>query len=365
LPYTSAKMSIPAEQLAELDKKMENLSNSVNEIQVTQKQQSKTYNLSARLEAVEKKQDEVVKLLTGLRSELAGISSGMARRDSLMLGSGAVSGLTSLRRDSLILDPTGRRESLILGSEGYLGRNGNIPVMEVEPWDPTKDVQEVIDRLLERQFLLSPWVREKRLRNQLRLVLKDHLEAGPKRRSTVTKIVHDAHQMYPIWRNQMRDIMFENWEKVQEIEPKVSAEVIYVHFKKQRFPDELEATHLYAEHMVEVGQYLKRKASERAERSGKQNYNPVTVTNSKFWYEVRKKINEVLEQEKIAGNRRASQNEDDSDNEGEHSKITPQTSLDTEDEDCFENVKKNGHLEMDVKAKINGNGMKVKALKSL
>ena len=33
-------------------------------------------------------------------------------------------------------------------------------------------VADVLDRLLERQFLLSPWVREKRLRNQLRLVLK-------------------------------------------------------------------------------------------------------------------------------------------------------------------------------------------------
>ena len=85
----------------------------------------------------------------------------------------------------------------------------------------------MLDRLLERQFLLSPWVREKRLRNQLRLVLKvnnffelldmqafknpfqnaesflivlsslnqDHLEAGPVRRSTVTKVVHDAHQV--------------------------------------------------------------------------------------------------------------------------------------------------------------------------
>lgn len=359
-------MSISEEQLVELDKKMKNLANSVNEIQVTQKQngqQFKTQNLGARLEAVEKKQDDVVKLLTSLRSELAGISSGMARRDSLMLGSGVVSGLTSLRRDSLILDPTGRRESLILGSEGYIGRNGNIPVMEVEPWEPTQEVQEVIDRLLERQFLLSPWVREKRLRNQLRLVLKDHLEAGPKRRSTVTKIVHDAHQVYPVWRNQMRDAMFENWGKVQEIDPKESAEIIYAQFKKPRFADELEATNLYAEHMVEVGQYLKRKAIERAERSGKHNHNPVTVTNSKFWYEVRKKINEVLEQEKAEGSRRTSQNEDDSDNETVHEPISAQASLDTEDEDCFETVKRNGHLEMDVKVKMNGG--KVKAVKSV
>ena len=106
-------------------------------------------------------------------------------------------------------------------------------------------VADVLDRLLERQFLLSPWVREKMLRNQLRLVLKvifpwflifahltnfsqkwvviphqDHLEAGPVRRSTVTKMVHDAHQVskkvskfkstfsmkvFPIWRTQIRE----------------------------------------------------------------------------------------------------------------------------------------------------------------
>ena len=124
--------------------------------------------------------------------------------------------------------------------------------------------------------------------------------------------------------------MFENWEKVQVVNHKESAEIIYAQFKKPRFPDELEATNLYAEHMVEVGQYLKRKAIERAERSGKHNYNPVTVTNSKFWYEVRKKINEVLEQEKEAGVRRTSQNEEDSENETVHATITPQTSLDTE-----------------------------------
>ena len=43
------------------------------------------------------------------------------------------------------------------------------------------------------------------MRNQLRLLLKDHLDAGPKRRSTVTKVVHDAHQIFPVWRNQIRE----------------------------------------------------------------------------------------------------------------------------------------------------------------
>ena len=35
------------------------------------------------------------------------------------------------------------------------------------------------------------------------------------------------------------------------------------------------------------------------------------MTNSKFWYEVRKKIQEVLEQEKALGIKRDIENEDD------------------------------------------------------
>ena len=88
------------------------------------------------------------------------------------------------RRDSF--DPS-RRDSLILAGESLNGSSRSFPVMEVEPWTPTPEVSQehckgkeylffsvadVLDRLLERQFLLSPWVREKRLRNQLRLVLK-------------------------------------------------------------------------------------------------------------------------------------------------------------------------------------------------
>ena len=77
-----------------------------------------------------------------------GISSGMARRDSLILGSSVVSGVT-IRRDSLVPGGTGgvsgdqnsRRNSLILPD--YYGRS-SIPVMEVEPWTPTDKVQEVM-----------------------------------------------------------------------------------------------------------------------------------------------------------------------------------------------------------------------------
>merc|ERR1712013_556908 len=156
-------------------------------------------------------------------------------------------------------------------------------------------VADVLDRLLERQFLLSPWVREKRLRNQLRLVLKDYLEAGPVRRSTVTKLVHDAHQVFPVWRTQIRETMLTSWDQLQNADLEDVANIVFAQFKKPRFPDEIEAGLLFAEHMIEVGQYLMRKAQEKAGRNGKVLSPKAVVSNSKFWYEVRKKINEVTE----------------------------------------------------------------------
>jgi len=212
------------------------------------------------------RQEEIVKLLNSLKSELAGISSGMARRDSLILGGNGIQQLQGFRRDSF--DPS-RRDSLILGGEASMSTSRTFPVMEVEPWTPTQEVADVLDRLLERQFLLSPWVREKRLRNQLRLVLKDHLEAGPVRRSTVTKVVHDAHQVFPIWRTQIRETMLAAWDQLQDADLEDVADVIFAQFKKPRFPDEVEAGLLYAEHMIEVGQYLMRRAREKAGRNGK------------------------------------------------------------------------------------------------
>lgn len=222
-------------------------------------------------------------------------------------------------------------------------------MMEVEPWEPNSETSEVIERLLERQFLLSPWVREKRLRNQLRLVLKDVLEAGPRRRSTVTKIVHDAHQLYPIWRNQIRETMFNNWEKVQELEHDKAGEVIFAQFKKTRFPDEAESIMLYAEHMVEVGQYLKRKAAVRAEKCGKAVYTPNAVTNSKFWYEVRKKIAEVQEEKRSTVRRTSSSlldDDDDSDDEAPNdakkkNAISEDDDPDTESDEKEKLVKQN------------------------
>lgn len=343
------KPSVDEEKIKTLEDKSDELTNLMKDVQVSQKQHSQQLKAtSSRLEVVEKRQDEVIRLLTGLRTEMAGLSSGMARRDSLILGGTLGPGLTTIRRDSLILaEPqdgiNSRRESLVLGGETWQpGRSGSITVMEVEPWDPPHEVQKVLDRLLERQFLLSPWVREKRLRNQLRLVLKDHLEAGPQRRSTVTKIVHDAHQLFPTWRNQIREKMFDSWDLVQ-VDLKAAEEVIFGQFKKPRFPDEIEMTVLYTEHMVEVGQFLSRKALEKLERSGKtvtaemRTANPKqNVTNSRFWYEVRKKINEILDQRQNT-TKEAAEKEDKSDSEGsvkgEHVRVTSQSSVDTEGDD--------------------------------
>merc|ERR1712112_401343 len=251
------------------------------------------------------------KLLNSLRSELAGISSGMARRDSLILGNGIEQFQQGFRRDSFI---PSRRDSLILGSE-----------------TPPQEVADVLDRLLERQFLLSPWVREKILRNQLRLVLKDHLEAGPVRRSTVTKVVHDAHQVFPVWRSQVRETMLASWDQLQEADLEDVADVIFAQFKKPRFPDEIEAGLLYAEHMLEVGQYLMRKAKERAGRNGKI-LSANAVTNSKFWYEVRKKVNEVIEQSRSKRNSLCPQDDSDTDVD-QHREITKQISSETEDQE--------------------------------
>ena len=67
-----------------------------------------------------------------------------------------------------------------------------------------------MNKLFERQFILTPWVREKRMRNTLRVILKDHLDAGPKRRSTVTKLIYDAHQVFPVWRSEIREKVSQN-----------------------------------------------------------------------------------------------------------------------------------------------------------
>jgi len=283
--------------------------------------------IGARMEGLEKRQEEIVKLLNSLKSELAGISSGMARRDSLILGGNGLQQLQGFRRDSF--DPS-RRDSLILGSEASMSTTRAFPVMEVEPWAPTQEVADVLDRLLERQFLLSPWVREKMLRNQLRLVLKDHLEAGPVRRSTVTKMVHDAHQVFPIWRTQIRETMLAAWDQLQDADLEDVADVIFAQFKKPRFPDEVEAGLLYAEHMLEVGQYLMRRARERAGRNGKI-LSSNAVTNSKFWYEVRKKVNEVVEESRSKRNSLCPQDDSDTDVD-QHREVTPQSSLEPEDQ---------------------------------
>ena len=57
--------------------------------------------------------------------------------------------------------------------------------------------------------------------------------------------------------------MFKDWERVQDMTPIEAGEFIFEKFKTSRQPDELESLALYGEHMVEVGQYLKRKLADR------------------------------------------------------------------------------------------------------
>ena len=57
--------------------------------------------------------------------------------------------------------------------------------------------------------------------------------------------------------------MFQDWENIQELSPKNAAVIIFETFQKCRQNDEQDSMLLYAEHMVEVGQYLKRKLADR------------------------------------------------------------------------------------------------------
>ena len=57
--------------------------------------------------------------------------------------------------------------------------------------------------------------------------------------------------------------MFQDWDKIQEMAPLEAGELIFDRFKITRTGEELESLALYGEHMVEVGQYLKRKLADR------------------------------------------------------------------------------------------------------
>ena len=71
--------------------------------------------------------------------------------------------------------------------------------------------------------------------------------------------------------------MFQEWEHIQELSPKDAAEIIFETFHKCRPKDELESMALYSEHMVEVGQYLKKKLADRAEKNGRQVENNLSL----------------------------------------------------------------------------------------
>ena len=122
--------------------------------------------------------------------------------------------------------------------------------------------------------------------------------------------------------------MFQDWENIQQLSPREAAKIIFEQFEKSKLSDEQDSMVLYSEHMVEVGQYLRRKLTEKKEKTGRPN-GSVTVTNSKFWYEVRKKIQEVVENEKSIGVKNEMENDDDSDDVNNDSAIHT-TSADSE-----------------------------------
>ena len=122
--------------------------------------------------------------------------------------------------------------------------------------------------------------------------------------------------------------MFQDWENIQQLSPRDAAKIIFEQFEKCKASDEMDSMILYAEHMVEVGQYLRRKLIERKEKNGRQN-GSVTVTNSKFWYEVRKKIQEVLDSEKRIDAKDEAENDEDSDDINNDSAVHT-TSADSE-----------------------------------
>ena len=122
--------------------------------------------------------------------------------------------------------------------------------------------------------------------------------------------------------------MFQDWENIQQLSPRDAAKIIFEQFAKTKVSDEIDSMALYAEHMVEVGQYLRRKLIERKEKNGRQN-GSMTVTNSKFWYEVRKKIQEVMETEKRIEAKNEADNDDDSDDINNDSAVHT-TSADSE-----------------------------------
>ena len=71
--------------------------------------------------------------------------------------------------------------------------------------------------------------------------------------------------------------MFQDWENIQQLSPREAAKIIFVQFEKSKLSDEMDSMVLYSEHMVEVGQYLKKKLADRAEKNGRQVENNLSL----------------------------------------------------------------------------------------
>lgn len=107
--------------------------------------------------------------------------------------------------------------------------------------------------------------------------------------------------------------MLENWDKVQEMTNSDAAKIIFQNFQDHKcFVEETKNIEFLAEHMIEVCQFLKRKKEERSAKSGIPAKLNTAIPNSRFWYEVKKKINEIMGEKIIQRKVSIEESEEDS-----------------------------------------------------
>ncbi|XP_023328064.1 uncharacterized protein LOC111701132 [Eurytemora carolleeae] len=263
-------------KLSGMKKQLEELELGVRQTQIEQLSLIKELNvddISSKLDRVHNSQDQILKSLNQLRGDLIIMTSRLCRTEHNFLGN-TLRGLN----DRLIREDT--------CGPGYLC------VLEATPWQIPPQLQEMIDVRFEGFFLLYPWIRDKKARDNIKNILKLSLENGPQFRSTVNKIMYEKSNEFLAWRAQIKEKMFSEWEKVQKMNFTEAAIFIFQQFKKPRRPEEVLSTELYAEHMIEVGQYLIRKrirnSSKELDKSAE-----LKVNTSKFWYEVNKKVTDL------------------------------------------------------------------------
>lgn len=118
-------------------------------------------------------------------------------------------------------------------------------------------------------------------------------DAGPQRRSTTTKLDMTRIKYSLSWRNQIRRRCF-RLENIRDLSPQRMQLRSFRVIPQVHAEGRNGSPWLFMRSTWWRWDSIKKKL-DRAEKNGRQ---PGNVTNSKFWYEeVRKKIQEVLEQE--------------------------------------------------------------------